>query len=173
VRGPHGQAPRRRGRDVRAIEAVAELAEGASCRHPRSQLLDDGARAQVKKDYLAGVGDTFDLVVIGAYPGTGKRTGVYGAFLLASYEPETESYQAITKIGTGFSEEALDRFYQQFHPLEVAQPLSYVDCGGEKPTVHFKPEVVWEVACADLSLSPRYRAAIGKLRVRSLHLCLA
>lgn len=117
---------------------------------------------QLKKDYLSGVGDSLDLVVVGAYYGKGKRTNWYGAFLLACYDPDSENYQTICKIGTGFSEELLKQFYDELHPLELTGGArGNIEVGGAKPDVWFEPKIVWEVLTADLSLSPVYTAAHG------------
>ncbi|KAG6842225.1 hypothetical protein C0991_000195 [Blastosporella zonata] len=116
---------------------------------------------KLKKDYLAGVGDSLDLVVVGGYYGKGKRTNVYGAFLLACYDSDSEEYQTICKIGTGFSEEMLQSHYETLKPLELAKVRGDVKIGGAKPDIWFEPKVVWEVLTADLSLSPVYTAAQG------------
>ncbi|KAG1465041.1 hypothetical protein G6F46_002776 [Rhizopus delemar] len=120
---------------------------------------------KVKKDYLNGVGDSMDLVVIGAYYGRGKRTSVYGAFLLACYDPETEEYQTICKLGTGFSDENLQLFYNTLKDHVINDPKRFYCLGDNppKPDIWFDPVQVWEVKCADLSLSPTYMAGIGKV----------
>lgn len=125
---------------------------------------------KLKKDYLTGTGDSLDLVVIGAYHGKGKRTNVYGAFLLACYDADSETYQAICKLGTGFSEENLDTHHKTLSALEIVTKKGYYDVGDAKPDVYFEPKIVWEVLAADLSLSPVYTAAKGLVDHRGISL---
>ena len=61
---------------------------------------------KLKKDYLdTSIGDSLDLVVVGADFGQGKRVGIFGSFLLACYNEDTECLETMCKIGTGFSDE--------------------------------------------------------------------
>lgn len=117
---------------------------------------------KLKKDYLDGVGDTFDVVVIGAWHGRGKRTGVYGAFLLAIYDDDKEEYQSISKIGTGFSEAQLADAAATLADHEIGAPRPYYAFPDTiTPDVWFAPHLVWEVKAADLSVSPAHKAAFG------------
>jgi len=123
---------------------------------------------KLKKDYMESFGgaDSLDLVPIGAYRGKGKRTGVWGAYLLACYDPETEEFQSVCKIGTGFSDEALKDLSTKFASLALpegkSRPPQYRMGDSLEPDVYFEAQAVWEVRAADLSLSSTHKGAIGK-----------
>jgi DNA ligase 1 len=55
----------------------------------------------------SGMRDTLDLVPIAAFYGKGNRTGLYGSFLMASYNSNTKMFESVCKLGTGFSWEQL------------------------------------------------------------------
>jgi len=120
------------------------------------------SKIRLQQDYLDGVGDTFDVVVLGAWHGRGKRTGVFGAFLLAVYDARSETYQSISKIGTGFREEQLESIAGRLSSHVISGPRPYYSFGETlTPDVWFEPAVVWEVKAADLSVSPVHKAAVG------------
>ncbi|EAW06400.1 DNA ligase (ATP) CDC9 [Aspergillus clavatus NRRL 1] len=159
--------------DLEEIQTLLDDSVKASCEGLMVKMLDTEESGyepskrsrnwlKVKKDYLAGVGDSLDLVVLGAYHGRGKRTSVYGAFLLAAYNSSTQTYETVCNIGTGFSEAALEEFYQELSPLTIDRPkpfYSHSTVPKDQPDVWFEPRLVWEVKTADLTLSPRYKAA--------------
>ena len=121
---------------------------------------------KVKKDYLSGIGDSLDLVVLGAYHGRGKRTSVYGAFLLACYDANKESYETVCNIGTGFSEAILEELHAKLEDAVIDQPKPFYNHSAvpkDQPDVWFEPRFVWEVKTADLTLSPRYKAGAEAL----------
>ncbi|CCW61508.1 unnamed protein product [Phytomonas sp. EM1] len=116
---------------------------------------------KLKKDYMDGVTDTLDLVPIAAYYGKGKRTGVYGGFLLACYDSESDEYQSICKIGTGFQESELEGLTQSLQSSVVMEKPGYYRANGADVDVWLRELQVWEVKAADLSISPAHFAAIG------------
>lgn len=163
------------GETVEEIQTFLDQSIADSCEGLMVKLLEGSESAyepskrsqnwlKIKKDYLSGIGDSLDLVVIGAYIGKGKRLGSYGAFLLGCIGKDgDEDIQSICKIGTGFSDEDLATLYTKLSPTVVKAPKSYVHhaSSGTQPDVWFEPTLLFEVLTADLTLSPLYKAGVG------------
>lgn len=164
-------------KDVEEIQKLLDESVKASCEGLMVKMLDTEDSGyepskrsrnwlKVKKDYLSGIGDSLDLVVLGAYHGKGKRTSWYGAFLLAAYNAETQNFETVCNIGTGFSEAVLEELHKELSELviERAKPFyNHSSVKNDQPDVWFEARQVWEVKTADLTLSPRYRAAIDEM----------
>ncbi|KAK6843817.1 hypothetical protein PG987_004677 [Apiospora arundinis] len=174
VEGEFAFATSMDGQEIEQIQTFLEESIKASCEGLMVKMLDGTESGyepskrsrnwlKIKKDYLAGIGDSLDLVVLGAYYGKGKRTSVYGAFLLACYNSASDTYETICNIGTGFSEQVLEELHKTLSEIVIDRPkpfYSHSSGGQHQPDVWFEPRYVWEVKTADLTLSPRYKAAI-------------
>ncbi|SNX86960.1 related to DNA ligase I [Melanopsichium pennsylvanicum] len=126
---------------------------------------------KVKKDYVEGLGDSLDLVPIGAWHGMGRKATWWSPMLLALYDPTTGVLQAVCKCISGFT----DAFYKDLNVRYAegsdtcvrarwgeANPFGIeVETGNLWPDVWWKPQEVWEIRGADVTISPNYTAAIG------------
>lgn len=163
--------------NVEEIQTLLDESVKASCEGLMVKMLDTdesgyapSARSRnwlkVKKDYLSSVGDSLDLVVLGAYYGQGKRTSVYGAFQLACYNSSKETFETVCNIGTGFSEAILEELHSKLKDYTIEKPKPFYAHSlvpKDQPDVWFEPRFVWEVKTADLTVSPRYKAGAEAL----------
>jgi DNA ligase-1 len=154
--------------DAEFAHAVTDGCEGLVCKSvgPDSAY-QAGARGwqwiKLKRDYRTELADTVDLVVIGAFAGRGRRTGVYGAVLLAAYDPAADVFRAVTKCGAGFTDANLADLHTRLAPLARADKPARVDARQE-PDVWFEPGLVLEILSAELTLSPNYTAAWDQIQ---------
>ncbi len=111
-----------------------------------------------KREYRKQLADTFDLVVVGALHGKGYRAGSYGSLLLASFDPATNRYFTLTKVGAGFSDKMLRNLPGILKPYVIREKHRLVDTR-MTADVWFEPVKVVEVAGAELTVSPVHTAA--------------
>ncbi|OQE28487.1 hypothetical protein PENSTE_c003G08939 [Penicillium steckii] len=116
---------------------------------------------KVKKDYSTS-SETLDLIPVAGWHGQGRKAKWWSPILLAVRNPESGVLEAVTKCMSGFTDKfylANKEKYAEGSTNVISRP-SWVQYNGE-PDVWFEPQEVWEMAFADITLSPTYPAAIG------------
>jgi DNA ligase 1 len=154
--------------DAAFARAVTDGCEGLVCKSTGpDSVYQAGARGwqwiKLKRDYRTELSDTADLVVIGAFAGRGRRTGVYGAVLLAAYDADAGVFRAVTKCGAGFSDADLAALPARLAPMASGGKPARVD-SRQEPDFWFEPGLVLEILSAELTLSPNYTAAWGQVQ---------
>jgi len=115
-----------------------------------------------KKDYVEEMVDTFDLVIVGAFYGKGKRSGTYGALLCAAYNDKDDTFETFCKLGTGLTDELLAELPKKLEKYKVDKRPARLEINKEmKPELWFEPKLVVEVSGAEITKSPTHTCASG------------
>ncbi|MFZ2410474.1 MAG: ATP-dependent DNA ligase [Candidatus Methanoperedens sp.] len=126
-------------------EALAAGHEGIMLKNPES-FYTPGKRG---KNWLKlkPIMETLDLVVIGGDWGEGRRASLFGSYLLACRDPDTDRFLSIGRVATGITDEKLEELTNLFKELVVSES------GTE---VVFEPKIVFEVGFEEIQKSPNY-----------------
>ena len=153
-------------------QAISDGCEGLVVKDPNSTYRA-GAREfswiKLKREYRSELADTLDLVIIGAFYGKGKRTGKYGTYLLAAYDKEKDIFESISKVGTGFTDEDLEKFQVLLDQYKLSHKHSRVN-SKINPDIWFLPQIVIEVVTFGITLSPIYTVGYGVFKDAGLAL---
>ena len=159
---------------INSEEQVLEVLENSinsGCEGLMLKQLDSTYRAgirgsnwlKLKREYQNDLGDSLDLVVVGAFFGKGRRTGKYGTLLLSTYKDDEDIFPSICKVGTGFTDESLDQLYQILSPKVTLKKnpkiVSEMDAD-----VWFEPELVIEIVASEITQSPIHKTALDRIK---------
>jgi DNA ligase 1 len=156
---------------TKEIERFMALAIENGCEGLMLKQLSSSYRAgarefawiKLKREYHSDMADSVDLVIIGGLFGRGRRVGKYGALLVASFDPDSNMFKSVCKVGTGFTDEHLKQFYDNLERHIISHRHPRVDSGMEMD-VWFEPKIVIDVIASEITLSPSHTAAKDRLR---------
>lgn len=144
--------------------------EGVVLKSP-SSTYQPGKRnwLKVKKDYLFNgkMADTADLVVLGAWYGSGKKGGVLSIFLMGCYDPKDSLWKTVTKVHSGLDDATNDEVHASLIKLteraDASRTPSWLLCKKSLvPDVlakdpHQMP--VWEITGAEFTKAEAHTAS--------------
>ena len=159
---------------VKKEEDISEILENSinsGCEGLMLKVLNSPYRAgtrgnnwlKLKREYQNELGDSLDLVVVGAFFGRGRRTGKYGTLLLSTYNSESDTFPTICKVGTGFTDENLDQLFQILSNKVILKKNPRVESSIEAD-IWFEPELVLEIVASEITLSPIHKTGLDMIR---------
>ncbi|KAK0379514.1 DNA ligase I [Colletotrichum limetticola] len=122
---------------------------------------------KVKKDYNSSF-ETLDMIPVAAWHGQGRKSKWWSPILMAVRNEDSGALEVVCKCMSGFTDAFYKANREHYDDGELSerqntrtQKPAFVEYSGPEPDVWFEPQEVWEMAFADITLSPTYTAAIG------------
>ena len=142
-------------------DAINEGLEGVMAKDLNAPYIA-GARKfswiKMKRSYRNKLEDSLDLVIVGYYLGRGQRAEFgFGGLLAAAYNDSDDTFETVTRIGTGFSDDLMKEFKRELDRVKVKS----------------KPARVVSLVKPDFWVEPRFVVTVNadEITRSSLHAC--
>ncbi|KAH3741324.1 DNA ligase 3-like isoform X2 [Dreissena polymorpha] len=121
---------------------------------------------KVKKDYLneGSMADSADLTVLGAFYGTGNKGGMMSVFLMGVYDPVTDQWCTVTKVGNGFDDATLDKLQTELDMVKISKQVEKVP-----DWLNVKKNMVPDFVCTDPKKAPIWEIAGAEFTKAEVH----
>lgn len=115
---------------------------------------------KLKRQTGQKLGDTIDTVVLGYYVGQGRRTYLgIGACLVGVYNPETDVFESVAKVGTGMTDLEWIDLKVRCDLVKITDKMDNVLVAKSLyPDVWVRPDIVCEIRADDITKSPLHTA---------------
>ncbi|XP_072174612.1 DNA ligase 3-like, partial [Diadema setosum] len=156
-------------------DVIREGLEGLVLKDIKS-VYEPGKRhwLKVKKDYLkeGAMADSADLLVLGAFYGTGTKGGIMSIFLMGVHDPATDTFRTVTKCANGLDDATMLKVNKELDMVKISKDYSKVPSWlevnrGLVPDFVIrdpKKAPVWEIIGAEFTQSETHTA--GGISIR-------
>lgn len=152
-------------------DAIDSREEGIMVKDPLSIYKPDKRGEgwlKIKPEYVDGLMDELDLLIVGGYWGKGRRGGMMSHFLCAVAEApkpgeKPSVFHTLCRIGSGYTmKELYDlglKLTKHWKVYRKNNPPASILCGTEKPEVYIEPcnSVIIQVKAAEIVGSDMYK----------------
>ncbi|XP_068165472.1 DNA ligase 4 [Antennarius striatus] len=152
-------------------DAIDNREEGIMVKDPLSIYKPDKRGEgwlKIKPEYVDGLMDELDLLIVGGYWGKGRRGGMMSHFLCAVAEApkpgeKPSVFHTLCRIGSGYTmKELYDlglKLAKHWKVFRRNDPPESIQCGTEKPEVYIEPcnSVIVQVKAAEIVGSDMYK----------------
>lgn len=113
---------------------------------------------KLKRSYKGELADSVDLCIVGYFAGRGQRArfGI-GALLGAVYDPQSDTFKTVSKIGSGFADEEFIALKAMLDEVRITHRHARVE-SDITPDVWVTPKYVVKVTADEITRSPSHTA---------------
>ncbi|XP_061196299.1 DNA ligase 3-like [Saccostrea echinata] len=121
---------------------------------------------KIKKDYLeqGTMADSADLLVLGAYYGTGKKGGLMSTFLFGVHDPSSGKWCTVTKCHIGLDDKTLEELQTSLDMVKISKNPDKVP-----DWLNIKKQLVPDFVARDPKKSPVWEISGAEFSKADIH----